>query len=83
VVYRDHFKSISIYCAPESPYEFGNREVGGIKFAGHAKACGSPRGENFTRDDAKKVFEAVVDEVENPHKHASILRYRGAFYIEV
>lgn len=83
VVYRDHFKSISIYCAPENEYEFGNREVGGIPFAGHAKACGSPRGENFTRDDAKKVFEAVVDEVENPHKRASFLRYRGAFYVEV
>jgi hypothetical protein len=83
VVYRKHFKSISIYCAPDNDFGFGNREVGGIKFAGHAKACGSPRGENFTLDDAKRVFEAVVQEVENPQKKANTLRYRGALYIEV
>jgi hypothetical protein len=83
VVYRKHFKSISIYCAPTNDFEFGNRDVGGIEFAGHAKACGSPRGEDFALDDAKRVFEVVADEVANPHKQASILRYRGAFYVEI
>ena len=44
VVYRSHYQSVSIYCDPTSQYAFGGKEVGGIMFAGHPKACGSPPG---------------------------------------
>lgn len=59
VVYRSHYKSISIYCDPDSIYEFGGKTVGGVLFAGHAKACGSPRGEEMTLEDARRVFESI------------------------
>lgn len=67
VVYRDHFKSISVYCDPKSPYQFGGETLAGIPFAGHPKACGSPRGEDFTLDEARAVFNDVADRVEGRH----------------
>lgn len=60
VVYRDHFKSISVYCSPDSKFEFGGKTLAGITFAGHLKACGSPRGESFTEEDAVRVFKEIV-----------------------
>ena len=60
VVYRTHYESISIYCDPSSKWVFGGTRVAGIEFAGHPKACGSPRGESFNRNDAEKVFETAV-----------------------
>lgn len=59
VVYRENYKSVSIYCDPDSIYEFGGKEVGGILFAGHSKACGSPRGQEFTLEDAQRVFDNI------------------------
>ena len=65
VVYRDHYKSISVYCSPTSPYSFGGRELAGILFSGHPKACGSPRGTEMTREDALSIFRAILEEVPN------------------
>lgn len=56
IVYRDHYKSISIYANPVSSYEFSGKEIAGVKFAGHPKACGSPRGEEMTHEIAHSVF---------------------------
>lgn len=56
IVYRKHYKSISIYCNPESEFEFAGKTVDGIEFAGHPKACGSPRGKKFKIGDAVGVF---------------------------
>jgi hypothetical protein len=63
VVHRIHYKSLSIYCAPGSEFAFGGQEVGGIQFAGHPKAAGSPRGVEFNLDDAKRVYSAVIVEL--------------------
>ncbi|PIP66968.1 MAG: teicoplanin resistance protein VanZ [Parcubacteria group bacterium CG22_combo_CG10-13_8_21_14_all_41_9] len=60
VVYRSHYESVSIYCSPSSEWAFGGQEVGGIQFAGHPKACGSPRGLAFTEGQAGEVFDAVA-----------------------
>jgi hypothetical protein len=60
VVFRSHYKSISIYCSPDSLYRFVERTIAGIEFAGHPKACGSPRGTEYTLEDAKRVFKAIV-----------------------
>ncbi len=62
VVYRTHYKSISVYCSPESSHAFGGQKVAGIKFAGHPKAAGSPRGVEFSTGDAQRVFNALVKE---------------------
>jgi hypothetical protein len=56
VVYRDKYKSISIYCNPKSKYEFAGKTIAGIEFAGHPKACGSPRGVEMSFEDAVRVF---------------------------
>ena len=66
VVYREAFKSISIYGNPksgESP-ELAGIEFAGIEFAGQPRACGSPRGEEHTPEDAKRVFLAVRNMIE-------------------
>lgn len=63
VVYRQHYQSISIYCAPDSDHQFGGTEVAGIQFAGHPKACGSPRGTEMSLEDAKKVYEDLLTKV--------------------
>jgi hypothetical protein len=59
IVFRSHYQSISIYCNPKSVYEFVGRTINGIKFEGHPKACGSPRGVDFYQEDARMVFEAI------------------------
>ena len=59
VVYRSHYKSISIYCNPSSAFAFAGETLAGIPFAGHPKASGSPRGESQTLEAAKAVFEAI------------------------
>ncbi len=60
VVFRKHYKTISIYCDPESEYQFGGETLVGIPFAGHPKACGSPRGQGMTLEDAEKVYDRVL-----------------------
>jgi len=60
VVHRTHYESISIYCDPRSEYEFGGQAVAGIKFAGHPKAAGSPRGIAFNAEDGQRVFEELA-----------------------
>ena len=60
VVYRKHYKSISIYCAGDNDYSFGNKTINNIYFAGHPKACGSPRGTDYTFEQAKEVFITLV-----------------------
>ena len=59
VVYRQHYKSISIYCNPKSQYAFGGKEIDGIKFGGHPQACGSPRGVEMTEAQALEVWEEI------------------------
>lgn len=59
VVYRQHYKSISIYCNPKTSHAFAGEEIAGIKFAGHPKACGSPRGVDYTEEDARRVYLAL------------------------
>ncbi|ACQ51173.1 teicoplanin resistance protein VanZ (plasmid) [Clostridium botulinum] len=59
VVYRQHYKTISIYCNPKSQYVFAGKEVAGIKFDGHPQSCGSPRGMEMTEEEALKVFEEI------------------------
>lgn len=63
VVHRDHFKAISVYCSPGSAYGFGGQTIAGIEFAGHSKACGSPRGIEMTVEDARRVFEEIAKSI--------------------
>ena len=63
IVYRKHYKSISIYCAPNSKYEFAGQCLANIEFAGHPKACGSPRGVSFEETDASKVYKEIVETI--------------------
>lgn len=62
VIYREDFKSISIYgnadLLPEGTTFPGT--WAGIEFQGYPLACGSPRDEEFTLDDAKRVVEALA-----------------------
>jgi len=60
VVHRTHYKSISIYCDPKSEYAFGGKTVASIEFVGHPKAAGSPRGVEYTAEDGKNVYNAIV-----------------------
>ncbi|HRZ29296.1 MAG TPA: teicoplanin resistance protein VanZ [Candidatus Paceibacterota bacterium] len=59
VVYRNHYKTVSIYCDPKSQYAFAGKIVAGIEFAGHPKACSTPRGVEFSEDDALQVFKEI------------------------
>lgn len=59
VVYRQHYKTISIYCNPKSDYTFEGKIIAGIEFNGHPKACGSPRGVEYTEEQAKQVYNAI------------------------
>lgn len=63
VVFRRHYESISIYCPPLSSFGFEGKTVAGIEFAGHPKACGSPRGVAMTEEDAVRVFEEIASQV--------------------
>lgn len=58
IIYREHYKSISIYVNPK--IDFVARQVwAGIEFGGHEKACGSPRGVEYTFQNAIDVFTQV------------------------
>lgn len=60
IVFRTHYASISIYCAPTSTSTFGGKTVAGVQFAGHPKAAGSPRGVTMDETIARKVFEEIA-----------------------
>ena len=60
IVYRAHYKSVSIYCNPKSDYEYAGQTIAGIKFAGHPKACGSPRGKELSFKDALAVWKELA-----------------------
>lgn len=60
VVYRAHYKTVSIYCAPSSPFAYSGQTIAGIAFAGHPKACGSPRGTEITEEQAMAVWSELV-----------------------
>jgi hypothetical protein len=59
MIFRKHYRTISIYCNPRSNYAFAGSTIGGIKFSGHPQTCGSPRGMDLTEEDAIKVFNAL------------------------
>ena len=59
VIYRKHYKSISIYTAPSND-KVVKGEWAGIVFDGHPKACGSPRGEEMLFSQAVAVYEALA-----------------------
>jgi hypothetical protein len=59
VVYRPHYKSISIYADPDTNHNFAGQTIAGIEFNGHAKACGSPRGQEMTLEDAIEVYSIL------------------------
>jgi hypothetical protein len=63
IVYRQYYQSVSIYCSPFSPLQFGGEMVAGIIFAGHPKAAGSPRGTAMTEEDAQRVFAEIANMV--------------------
>jgi hypothetical protein len=82
VVYRKQDQQIGLYAAQDTNYVLGNTKVAGIKFLGHAKACGSPRGEQYTQQDAQQVFEELAQRYAEPRVqpvHATV-QYRGATY---
>ena len=60
VVYRSHYKTVSIYCAPSSSFSYSGQNIAGIAFAGHPKACGSPRGVEITEEQAMDVWSELV-----------------------
>jgi len=64
IVWRQAYKNISIYCHPHIRYEFAGKTIAGVQFAGHPKACGSPRGMAIDVNLAREIFEAVRAECE-------------------
>jgi hypothetical protein len=60
VVYRAHYKSVSIYCSPSSSFGYAGQTIAGIAFAGHPKACGSPRGVEITEEQAQAVWSELI-----------------------
>ena len=62
VVYRNHYKTVSVYCSPSSDFSYADEKIAGIQFAGHPKACGSPRGVEITESQAMAVWEALIKE---------------------
>ena len=60
VVYRAHYKTVSIYCSPTSSFSYSGQTIAGIDFAGHPKACGSPRGVEITESQAQAVWSELV-----------------------
>lgn len=59
VVYRTHYKSISVYSSPQGDFQALGTWAG-ITFAGHPKACGSPRGEVMSPKQAQAVWSAIA-----------------------
>lgn len=60
VVYRQHYQSISIYCNPKSKYTFAGQNFLNIAFAGHPKACGSPRRVQYSIEDATNLYKELI-----------------------
>lgn len=60
VVYRAHYKTVSIYCSPSSSFGYAGQTIAGISFAGHPKACGSPRGVEITEEQAQAVWSELI-----------------------
>lgn len=60
VVFRPNFKTVSVYGSPTSGLNYAKKTIAGILFDGHPTACGSPRGEVLTLDDAKKVYLEII-----------------------
>lgn len=58
VVYRENYKSISLYGKPNSNFEL-NKNWSGIEFQGHTLACGSPRGVDHTVQDSDNVLNSL------------------------
>ena len=64
VFFREQYKSISLYASPRTKVDFVKNPVyAGIKFAGHPKACGSPRGEEFSWKDTIAVATDVSNRI--------------------
>lgn len=59
VIFRDCYKSISVYANEATDYNFQGKVLAGIKFDGHPKAAGSPRGVAHTPEQAMEVYEAL------------------------
>jgi len=73
VVYRKHYKSVSVYCSPKNDYtisSFGTIEdidltnyqatIGSYRMCGHPKAAGTERTDDgWTEGDALKIFEEI------------------------
>jgi len=59
VIYREQFKAIGLYANPKTEIVLGGREIAGIEFAGREQACGSPRGVEYSLQDANRVYEAL------------------------
>jgi hypothetical protein len=87
VVYRKQYQAIGLYAAQDTDYVLGNTTIAGIKFQGHAKACGSPRGEKQTQEDAQRVFEELAKQYSKPrvkpNHGATTLQYHGASYRKI
>ena len=61
VLYRECWKTVSVYAAPNNDLTFKGKTIAGINFDGQPKACGSPRGETFTFEDAERVFQELIN----------------------
>ena len=61
VMYRECWKTISIYCNPKNNLSYADKTICGIKFCGHPKACGSARGIEFTFNDAKNIYNEIFN----------------------
>lgn len=80
VVFRAGYSSASLYFNPTHALNVLNlpgevetgddlppnyrKTVGGVRFCGHITACGSPRGQVLTVDDARRVYEAALPAVD-------------------
>ncbi len=61
VVYRPQFETVSCYAHPENELTFSGKIISGVEFAGHPKACGSPRGEKISVEKAHEVYRALLE----------------------
>ena len=61
IMYRECWKTISKYCNPKNNLSYADKTICGIKFGGHPKACGSPRGIEFTFNDAKNIYNEILN----------------------
>ena len=59
LVFRKHYKSLSIYCNPTSKEQYGGRTIANLEFGGHPKACGSPRGYEMTEQKVLEVWNEI------------------------